>query len=583
MNTSNIETDYETFVDQASKNLNEWNSRSSYYLSIIDDLIDSENENQLNDFKSALNQFVSQVKILVQKLGKRDFEIGVIGKEKAGKTAMINSWLQIDLLPSKEERCTYTTTEIRSCNSEEEQKYRIEYLSSDEFQNHTNQITQLIEKNNCDKSDQPSEKSIDSSLELLKEELNDIQKYEEVSKKFLNLPPEEHKYHSKEEMNERLKKAITLPEEARAVKRDKIIVALSHCDVALTKNHFEELLDKHYEKWREIGVPRDRIIPICSALSEKKESEKFKSINSRLKNIGIDDGFNRLKECVEHFILNMRYFKLKNKYENEANKYRSVTEKVYNIGFQKIPLNISDEELKQKALDEQKKNLDQWWTKTWMEILERFEIFFQTKIYCKKNPDDLGKANQFFSEFREKYKKMVDRMLANVNSMKKKRQEIIFQRVGRGQENEGHIEIRKELTQEVYKAIHDIPPILSRIMFDAISEILDWISRELWGIKQIREEIINDGPQSNTIMLKERIEALILRFARPAIDLFLSYPRYDNRDKTMSLYKQEISILDMYFFDEESNSFKMKGLKSFLADGTFSEANPDILDFDISK
>lgn len=94
--------------------------------------------------------------------------------------------------------------------------------------------------------------------------------------------------------------------------------------------------------------------------------------------------------------------------------------------------------------------------------------------------------------------------------MKLNRQKVIYQRVGRGQgnvsANEGHIEKRKELSQQVYKAIHEIPPILSRIMFGSISEILNWISLELWGIKELTEEIINDGPQSNIIMLEERIE-----------------------------------------------------------------------------
>lgn len=54
---------------------------------------------------------------------KTDFEVAVIGLEKAGKSSLLNSWLKFNLLPSDRTRCTYTIVEIRSCKDENEQKF----------------------------------------------------------------------------------------------------------------------------------------------------------------------------------------------------------------------------------------------------------------------------------------------------------------------------------------------------------------------------------------------------------------------------------------------------------------------------
>ena len=56
------------------------------------------------------------------------FEVAVVGKEKAGKSMLLNGWLDFRLLPSKSERCTYTTIEIRSCASSHEEKYTFYHL-----------------------------------------------------------------------------------------------------------------------------------------------------------------------------------------------------------------------------------------------------------------------------------------------------------------------------------------------------------------------------------------------------------------------------------------------------------------------
>ena len=58
----------------------------------------------------------------LERLRANRFEVAVIGLEKAGKSALLNAWLGQEILPSAAERCTYTTTEIWSARTEDEQE-----------------------------------------------------------------------------------------------------------------------------------------------------------------------------------------------------------------------------------------------------------------------------------------------------------------------------------------------------------------------------------------------------------------------------------------------------------------------------
>lgn len=61
------------------------------------------------------------------------FEVAVIGLEKAGKSALLNAWLGQEILPSARERCTFTSTEIWSAQTEQDQSLSIQYYSKEEI------------------------------------------------------------------------------------------------------------------------------------------------------------------------------------------------------------------------------------------------------------------------------------------------------------------------------------------------------------------------------------------------------------------------------------------------------------------
>jgi GTPase Era involved in 16S rRNA processing len=70
----------------------------------------------------------------LERLRKGEFRIAVVGLEKAGKSTFINAWLESDLLPSKAERCTFTTTQIYSVSSDSEQRLEVQVRTDEQFE-----------------------------------------------------------------------------------------------------------------------------------------------------------------------------------------------------------------------------------------------------------------------------------------------------------------------------------------------------------------------------------------------------------------------------------------------------------------
>lgn len=72
--------------------------------------------------KAKLKQAGENAEKQMHRLKKGEFRIAVVGLEKAGKSTFVNAWLGSDLLPAKTARCTFTTTQIYSVTSDDEQR-----------------------------------------------------------------------------------------------------------------------------------------------------------------------------------------------------------------------------------------------------------------------------------------------------------------------------------------------------------------------------------------------------------------------------------------------------------------------------
>ena len=91
--------------------------------------------------RKILEELTKRNKKILSKLKKGEFEVAVVGLEKAGKSTLGNALLKNIVLPEYTERCTYTTTEIRAGA---EDSGEIFFYSYDKFQNNFNEMLRQI-------------------------------------------------------------------------------------------------------------------------------------------------------------------------------------------------------------------------------------------------------------------------------------------------------------------------------------------------------------------------------------------------------------------------------------------------------
>lgn len=77
-----------------------------------------------------LNRMLRKLTVLESKLENNTFEVSIVGLEKSGKSTFANAFMGIDILPTKDARCTYTATSIRYGN---DNKAEVKFFTYEEF------------------------------------------------------------------------------------------------------------------------------------------------------------------------------------------------------------------------------------------------------------------------------------------------------------------------------------------------------------------------------------------------------------------------------------------------------------------
>lgn len=95
------------------------------------------------DYTKEITNLKNKVEKQIESLRKGEFHIAVVGLEKAGKSTLLNAFLNVDILPNDPERCTYTTTEIRAVRNILDQKVEIEFKNINDFDSDKNGIEDI--------------------------------------------------------------------------------------------------------------------------------------------------------------------------------------------------------------------------------------------------------------------------------------------------------------------------------------------------------------------------------------------------------------------------------------------------------
>ena len=91
--------------------------------------------------RNVLEKLVRSNERMIQKLQKHEFAVAVVGLEKAGKSTLANALLNLIVLPEYTERCTYTTTEIRSGSNDVAE---VHFYSKERFENNFREMLKAV-------------------------------------------------------------------------------------------------------------------------------------------------------------------------------------------------------------------------------------------------------------------------------------------------------------------------------------------------------------------------------------------------------------------------------------------------------
>lgn len=83
------------------------------------------------EIRAELLKKLNETETILRKLEKNEFEIAIVGLEKSGKSSFCNALIENALLPTDEQRCTYTSTCI---DFRDEDKAVVEFYTEQEFE-----------------------------------------------------------------------------------------------------------------------------------------------------------------------------------------------------------------------------------------------------------------------------------------------------------------------------------------------------------------------------------------------------------------------------------------------------------------
>ena len=140
----------------------------------LDEILSLNDNGLLDGKRERLKKLQEQAKNLKRKIDTGEFEIAVIGLEKSGKSTFANALMQNDILPSDNERCTYTASSIEYSN--EGASAVVEFMTENEFYTGFNEKIKMIGIENPDSYTLPdtTESKYETAVEKVEEKLKKI-------------------------------------------------------------------------------------------------------------------------------------------------------------------------------------------------------------------------------------------------------------------------------------------------------------------------------------------------------------------------------------------------------------------------
>lgn len=352
----------------------------------------------------------------------------------------------------------------------------------------------------------------------------------------------------------------------------KIFIALTRIDDSKSAEAFADRVAKAREKWG--AVDPSRIIPVCPParlyelgtggpriMGEGGEYQRSLSL------IGATDGIDELKNVVNAYIDTDRAEVLARRCRGLAEDTRALCGDVISRLTQAYPGTVRD--LEYAVEDAAFSAFVEWWRAAWQKVEEDFARFYTTAILPKADPDSPAGEHEKLDKFQAAFSRLVESFIAALR-MDGAAFESRYRTLGLTEEGiihpqRAHIEIRKALHRRAVDLISGVSDNLARTLEEIIHEIADWIYQRMWRIDAVREDLVGSTKDVHR-RLEHGMATLFLRFARPAINLFLAAPR-GMRDQYLAAYRADIVMLNEFYTPENEAEEKRRDLARYLRTG----------------
>ena len=367
--------------------------------------------------------------------------------------------------------------------------------------------------------------------------------------------------------------------------RDKTIVALTKADAAHDPAQFEELLAKATERWRRLAqVPAQRLVPVVALMKlfslgvgDEDTMRIGPSVEARCVRLfgrseGDLSGIDHLKSVLSEYIQTNRARVLDAKCAHLYHRWQALVDDIITPLRRQLPTPDGADDASDRAWVSER--ITAFWAGEWPRIRDEFIRYYYEHIRPRREPDDIPDLSPQLTAFRDAYCRAIDDFtdgLLDETGLKAIYAAGGVGRPGIVEPSEGHSAMRRHVVE---RAMSRLPGL--------VGAQVDHLSDVLGGMYARIRELLWDIPRLEAALEKPRMQeqlaygmtALFLRFARPAVYLFLYYPR-DRREKLLEVYGHEVSVLGENYIATPAQPDRQMDLDRFLRHGLSMIAAPN--------
>lgn len=354
----------------------------------------------------------------------------------------------------------------------------------------------------------------------------------------------------------------------------KIFIALTRIDKAESKERFAHRTQKAREKWAD--VPPDRIVGVSPPArlyrlggASPELMRDGRKIQADLAALGADDGMDPLKAAVNRYIDTDRARALEKRCQGILNDTVRAVSGLVGTLETAYPQPLGDMAFAEE--DARFNALIQWWEAQWPLIQEEFSAYYTTRILPKEDADAPAREHEKLAEFTTAFSRLAETFIESL-SLSDAEFESRYRTLGLTEEGivdpqRAHIRLREELHQRALQGLAEISADLAKTLEEIMNEIGDWVVERLWGVEKLKSELLESSQQLHR-RLEHGMSTLFLRFARPAVHLFLLSPR-GFREQYLRAYHSDRVVLSEFYRGPDRE--QKRHLENYLRTGRWED------------